>query len=152
MIAPTTTLDLTSLTADVSGVNVGQYTISRVYPSVQGFDDVTGDSLGNADGTTDGLGFAPGTNGDSFPEETQTIPLDVPAPNAGGNIAAGDFQNLTDTTVTFDFPWIDFSTFNTRFGTLDNLTLDGDATVIPEPAALGGLFGLAALLIARRRA
>ena len=67
------------------------------------------------------------------------------------NSAAGiSLQNLTDTSVTFYVP-IDFNNSGVPAGIL-NLTLNGDLTVVPEPATFAMVLGgFGALALLRRR-
>lgn len=142
-IPGTVTIDLTGLSADVHVVNAWNWSSSRIFSSVQGFDDVTGDTIGK---------FGLDAYGDLGPVN-QFSDLADPSSNTavGGNVSAGDFDNLTSTAITFYVPWNDNSTSATRYTDLDNLTIFGVASAVPEPssAALLGLGGIA--LILRRR-
>ncbi len=97
------------------------------------------------------------TNGDTAATITWEYSLDGMA-----YVNAGVTSNITnlDTGYTVDLPSMtDFEedvyfrgTFNgiDQRLRIDNVSIRG--VVVPEPSAVGGLFGLAALLIARRRA
>ncbi len=60
--------------------------------------------------------------------------------------AFGADSGGTSNLGTFDLETVDFRGSDERA-----LRIEGDVRIIPEPAALSGLFGIAALLIARRR-
>ncbi|MBX3742694.1 MAG: hypothetical protein KF712_17045 [Akkermansiaceae bacterium] len=143
-IASGTAINLVSLTSDyISTVAAGSYSNARVYSSIHGYGDVTADTIGilgkpqNASSS--------GTNVLSF-----TNPASNSTVGANMAVAAGDFMNLTNRTVTFYIPWVD-NGGGTAYTDLDNLTLTFD--VVPEPShvLLGGL-GLIPLLRRRRPA
>lgn len=134
------TLDLISLTYDFTsgGLSGSEYINARVFSNIDGTDDIVGDTIGLigriANGANSGTGVL--------------ISLATPDSNAsnGANSNNGDFDSLTNTTVTFSMPFIR-SAATTDYVDIDNITL----TFIPEPsiALLGGL-GLLALLRRRR--
>lgn len=124
---------LTSLSMDLTGTNLFYDNTSanghnaRVYSSLDGFDDVTGDTLAR-------IGFIGAGN-----------PVVNAVPFGGG------FATLSGTSVTFYMPFIDNSGTATRYLTLDNLVINGTIAV-PEPdMAWLGVFGAATLVLRRRR-
>ncbi|BCU78511.1 hypothetical protein [Luteolibacter sp. LG18] len=124
---------LSSLTMNFTGTNLF-YDVNnanghnaRVYSSIGGFDDVTGDTLGRVGYI--GTGNAP----------VEAVTLGAP------------FATLSGTSITFYMPFIDDSGVATRYITLDNLTING-VVAVPEPdPAIIGLIGMTALVIRRRR-
>lgn len=124
---------LSSLSMSLTGTNLFYDNTSanghnaRVYSSIGGFDDVTGDTLAR-------IGFV-GTGNPAV----NTVTL------------GGAFASLYGTSVTFYMPFIDNSGTATRYLTLDNLAINGTIAV-PEPdVAWVGLFGASALVLRRRR-
>lgn len=138
-IPDTVVIDLTELSVDLEIAGSDPYTLARVYSSIDGFDDITGDTIVqfglNAVGT-----WGPGTQ--TMDLATLT-PANLGANNtgAGSNVQIGDFRGLTDTTITFWLPWVDNTVLTTNFADLDNLTIGGIVTIDPtfdEDAANGG--------------
>ncbi|MBX3742693.1 MAG: hypothetical protein KF712_17040 [Akkermansiaceae bacterium] len=126
-IAAGTAINLVSLTADYnSTVVAASYSNARVYSSIDGYDDVTADTIGIIGKTQNAS--SSGTNVLSFtnPASNTTV---------GGNITAGDFVNLTDRTVTFYFPWVDTGGA-AAYTDLDNLTLNFTDATAPAAGAL----------------
>jgi len=122
IIPDTVTIDLTELSADVS-VSANLLSAARVFSTIDGYDDVTGDTIGM-------LGYRQSSPAGLH----EVVDLADPTVNIdrGANVIAGDFDNLTDTTITFHLPWLDNSTAPTCQADLDNLTLKGK--VIPAPS------------------
>ena len=124
---------LTSLSMDLTGTNLFYDNTSanghnaRVYSSLDGFDDVTGDTLAR-------IGFIGSGN-----PVVNTVPL------------GGGFATLSGISVTFYMPFIDNSGTATRYLTLDNLVINGTIAV-PEPdMAWVGALGAGVLVLRRRR-
>lgn len=120
IIPDTVAIDLTSLSADIEVVNAASYANSRVYSSIDGFDEILSDTIGAIGRNSSG----------SSAQATQTLNLrnpedhdnaGNPGTNAVTNILAGDFDNLSNTTITFYLPWIDNSGSESRYTDLDNL-------------------------------
>lgn len=127
-IANTQEIDLTTLTFDYTEINPAQFLLG-VYTSKGGFTE--GNHLFGY--------YRPALTAGTF-SQSPVINLSGPA-----------FQNLTNETVEFRFLLGDDSGSNTRIHVLDNITLNGTVTIIPEPStALLGLLG-AGLLLRRRR-
>lgn len=135
------TLNLTSLTYDFTsgGLAGAEYINARLFSSIDGTDDLAGDTIGVIGRITNGADSGTGVS----------ISLATPDSNAtnGANSNNGDFSSLTNTTVTFSMPFIRTAATTTDYVDIDNITLN----FVPEPssALMGGL-GLLALLRRRR--
>ena len=148
-IPSTVTVDLDFISAEVAGVDVfiggnGGHT-SRIFSSIHGFDDISGDTIGR---------FGYQSSGDS-PFAVQGFGLSDTSGNSplGGNVVGADFQNLSDVTVEFVLPFIDNSSSISRGIIIDNLSIEGSlSAAIPEPNACFVLMiGGSALGLRRRR-
>lgn len=136
------TMDLNTLSLDTQVTNAFQYANARIFTSIQGFDDLTEDTLDR---------FGISTGGGSQALMTNTIDLNGGS-YMGSNISDADFDGLTDTTVTFYIPWVDNSGSDTRYSDIDNVILDVTVSAIPEPSSAALLLGLGSIaLILRRR-
>jgi len=139
------TLSLTSLTVDYTMfglLDVNKNLFGRVFSNIDGHDEVVADTIGIFPADGGGNFDAPGTH---------VINLANPEGNyrRGTNVNSGDFDDLTNQTITFYMPYIDFDAPNTSYVELDNVALN--FTIIPEPAvALLGSFGMLVLLRRRR--
>ena len=136
------TLDLISLTFDYTSSGIDSaFVYARTYSSIHGHGAVVDDTIGLFGKATADPVSATGV----------TIDLADPTGNLlrGSNVNAGDFDGLTDQTVTFYMPMIRSGGDNSDYIQFDNVTLN----LIPEPstALLVGGFGLLALLRRRRR-
>lgn len=138
------TLDLTSITYDFTsaGLTGGDFTNARVFSNIDGSDDVIADTIGiigvSSNGATSGTGVL--------------VSLATPDSNAsnGANSNDGDFDSLTNQTITFSMPLVrSAGTASNDFVDFDNITLNFEQVPEPSAALLGGL-GLLALLRRRR--
>lgn len=132
-VSDTQEIDLTSLNFDYTEIEPASFLLG-VYTSKTGFTE--GDHL---------LGlYRNGIPGGTFTTNNGTS-VDLSGVTA--------LQDLTDETVEFRFLLGDDSGATSRIHVLDNIVLNGDVTVVPEPSAtaLLGLGGLA-LVLRRRRA
>jgi lysophospholipase L1-like esterase len=111
------TLNLSSLSLDFTsgGITGAEYINARVFSSIDGFDNLTADTIGTlgrvANGTDSG---------------TMTLSLSTPDsnPTNGANSNNGDFDSLTHRSITFHLPFIrDSQTTPTDYVDIDNLTL-----------------------------
>ena len=121
-----TTINLTSLALDFTsgGVAGAEYMNSRVFSTIDGFDDVTGDTIGTLGRVANGANSG-----------TMSISLTTPDanPTNGANANNGDFNSLTNRTITFYLPFIrDSQTTATDYVDIDNITLN--MTVQSPPA------------------
>ena len=112
-----TTLNLTSLALDFTsgGVTGAEYINARVFSSIDGYDDLTGDTIGTLGRVANGADSG-----------TMSLSLATPAsnPTRGTNVNNGDFDSLTSRTVTFYLPFIrDSQTTATDYVDIDNITL-----------------------------
>ena len=112
-----TTLNLTSLALDLTsgGVTGAEYINARVFSSIDGYDDLTGDTIGTLGRVANGADSG-----------TMSVSLATPDSNAtnGANSNNGDFDSLTSRTVTFFLPFIrDSQTTATDYVDIDNITL-----------------------------
>ncbi len=137
------TLDLTSLTFDYtsSGLSGSDFIYARTFSSIDGFDDVSNDTIGL-------FGKA---STDPVSASDVTINLADPTVNffrvSGSNVNAGDFDDLTNQTVTFYMSMIrGTSVANADYIQFDNVTLN----FVPEPSS-ALLGGLGVLFLLRRR-
>ncbi|WAC18402.1 hypothetical protein OVA24_14300 [Luteolibacter sp. SL250] len=141
-IAAGTVVNFTSLSLIYnSTIPTAEISNSRVFSSIDNFDNIANDTIGV-------LGKASGTaTGGPF---TSSISLSSPEGNSqrGTNVTNGEFNNLTNRTVTFYLPWIDNDT-GTNYTDVDDVTLTFD--IVPEPTAAAlGAVGLILLLRVRR--
>jgi acyl-CoA thioesterase-1 len=115
------TVNLTSLALDYQAVNVVSYSNARVFSTVDGFDNVTADTIGVL-----GRSIA----GSDAVVVHGNISLVTPEsnPTRGANVTTGEFDGLTDTTITFYLPWIDGATTTAAYTDIDNLELTFDVT------------------------
>lgn len=134
------TMDLNTLSIDTQVTNAFQYSNSRIFTDIQGFDEIVDDTIASVGISTGGGAQALTTNTIDFNGGSYQ----------GSNISDADFDGLTDTTVTFFIPWVDNSGSATRFSDVDNVILDVTVTPIPEPSS-AMLLGLGGLALLRRR-
>lgn len=119
-------LNLNSLALDFTsaGVKGNEYINSRGFSSIAGFDDLIADTIGTLGRVANGADSG-----------TTTLSLTAPDsnPGNGNNANNGDFQNLTNRTITFFLPFIrDSQTTATDYVDIDNITLTftaGDAEI-----------------------
>jgi lysophospholipase L1-like esterase len=121
------TINLTSLAIDFTsgGVTTAEYINARVFSSIDGYDDLTADTIGTLGRVANGADSG-----------TMSVSLTTPDsnPTNGGNSNNGDFDNLSNRTVTFYLPFIrDGQTTATDFLDIDNITLS-----FVEPSAPAG--------------
>jgi len=112
-----TSLDLTSLALDYTsgGVTGAEYMNTRVFSSIRGYGNATADTIGTLGRMANGADSG-----------TMTISLSTPDsnPTNGSNANNGDFNSLTNRTVTFYLPFIrDSQTTSTDYVDIDNITL-----------------------------
>ncbi len=112
-----TTLNLTSLAFDFTsgGVTGTEYINARVFSSIDGYDDLTGDTIGTLGRVASGADSG-----------TMSVSLATPDsnPTNGANSKNGDFDSLTNRTVTFYLPFIrDSQTTATDYVDIDDITL-----------------------------
>jgi len=110
-------LNLTSLSLDFasSGVTTTEYINARVFSSIDGFDNLTADTIGTLGRVANGADSG-----------TMSVSLASPDsnPTNGANSNNGDFDALTNRTVTFYLPFIrDSQTTATDYLDIDNITL-----------------------------
>lgn len=115
------TVNLTSLALDYQAVNVVSYSNARVFSTVDGFDNVTADTIGVLGRSIPGSDSAVvhGVISLTSPESN---------PTRGGNVTNGEFDGLTDTSITFYLPWIDGAATPAAYTDIDNLELTFDVT------------------------
>ncbi len=128
-----TTVSLASLGLDYQAMNAVANANSRIFSSLKGYANATGDTvgvLGRRSGGTDSV-FVSDLISLSKPR--------TPSPGnymVGGNIADGDFTNLSGgtagRTITFYMPFIPNATAATAWVDLDNIVL----TLEPNPAPI----------------
>ncbi len=121
-----TSLNLTSLALDFTsgGVTVAEYMNARVFSSIKGYGNATADTIGTLGRMANGADSG-----------NMTISLANPDsnPTNGANSNNGDFNSLTNRTVTFYLPFIrDSQTTATDYVDIDNITLS--FTSGPPPA------------------
>ena len=138
------TLDLTSLTHDFTsgGLAGTEFLNARVFSSIDAFDDVVGDTIGVMGRVANGANSGTAVS----------ISLATPDSNAinGANSNNGDFDSLTNQTITFYMPFVRLSgVAATDHVDIDNITLNFSQVPEPSSALLGGL-GILALLRRRR--
>jgi hypothetical protein len=135
-VSATQEIGLTSLDFDYTEIDPAAFLLG-VYTSKTGFTE--GDHLLGIFDSTTTAGPLPNT---TFTDNNGT------SVNLSGITA---LQGLTDETVEFRFLLGDSSGSSSRIHVLDDIVLNGDVTVVPEPSttALIGLGGIA--LILRRR-
>lgn len=140
-IAAGTTINFTSLSLDyTSTVPVANLSNSRVFSSIDAFNQIAEDTIGV-------LGKS--ANGPAGPVNS-SLSLSAPEGNTarGINVTNGEFTALTNTTITFYMPWIDNESA-TYYTDVDNIQLTFD--VVPEPSSmLLGALGLVPLLRRKR--
>jgi hypothetical protein len=141
-IAAGTVVNLTSLSLIYTTTfPADQLSNARVFSNIDGYDDIANDTIGV-------LGKVANTpTGGPY---NSTISLSNPQGNSqrGTNVTNGEFNNLTNRTITFYMPWIDNET-GTNYTDVDDVTLTFD--VVPEPTAAAlGAVGLLLLLRVRR--
>ena len=112
-----TTLNLTSLALDFTsgGVTGAEYINARVFSSIDGYDDLNADTIGTLGRVANGADSG-----------TMSVSLTTPDsnPTNGANSNNGDFDSLTNRTVTFYLPFIrDAATTATDYVDIDNITL-----------------------------
>lgn len=112
------TLNLTLLSIDFAsgGVTGAEYINARVFSSIDGFDNVTADTIGTLGRVANGSDSG-----------TSTVNLSAPDanPTNGANSNNGDLDDLTNRTVTFYLPFIrDSQTTATDYVDIDNITLE----------------------------
>jgi len=108
-----------SLTYQTNFTGTG-YSNARVFSTIDGYDDLTGDTIGVVGKATT---ETPGNT-----VTTDTLNLTNPTGNQtkGANVQAGDFDGLTARTVTFLLPWIDGSTSASSYTDIRSVTLSFD--------------------------
>ena len=126
-----TTLNLTSLALDFAsgGVTGAEYINARVFSNIDGADDLTADTIGTLGRVANGADSG-----------TMSISLTAPDsnPTNGANSNNGDFDSLTNRTVTFYLPFIrDSQTTATDYVDIDNITL-GFSGVSPPAQEISG--------------
>ena len=141
-IAAGTTLNFTSLSLIyTSTIPADQLSNARIFSNIDDYDNIVNDTIGV-------LGKVANTPvGGPY---TSTISLSTPESNSqrGTNVTNGEFNNLTNRTVTFYMPWIDNDT-GTNYTDVDDIKLTFD--VVPEPTAAAlGVLGMVLLLRHRR--
>ncbi|WAC21906.1 GDSL-type esterase/lipase family protein [Luteolibacter sp. SL250] len=109
------TVGFQSLTLRYKGTNVTGRSNARVFSSIRGSASASADTVGilGRDGE--------GTDS-TFVQDT--VNLAVIDAEAGTNIQAGDFTNLSNRSVTFLLPWMDGNDAATSYIDLDDLTLN----------------------------
>ncbi len=105
-----------SLTYQTNFPSAG-YSNSRVFSSIDGYDNLTGDTIGIAGKA------AIETPGNTV--TTDILNLTDPTGNQtkGVNVLAGDFDGLTARTVTFLLPWIDGSGSSSEYTDIRSVSL-----------------------------
>ncbi len=131
------TLNLTSLALDFTsgGVTGTEYINARVFSSIDGHDDLTADTIGTLGRVASGADSG-----------TMSVSLATPDSNAtnGANSNNGDFDGLTNRTVTFYLPFIrDSQTTATDYVDIDNITLG----FVESPAPGGTITGFTATAV-----
>lgn len=121
------TINLTSLALDFTsgGVTGAEYINARVFSSIDDYNDLTADTIGTLGRVANGADSG-----------TMAVSLTAPDsnPTNGANSNNGDFDNLTNRTVTFYLPFIrDSQTTATDYLDIDNITLG-----FVEPSAPAG--------------
>lgn len=111
------TLNLNSLSLDFTsgGLTGGEYINARVFSSIDGFDNLTADTIGTLGRVANGANSG-----------TMSLSLSTPDanPTNGANSNNGDFDSLTNRSITFYLPFIrDSQTTATDYVDIDNLTL-----------------------------
>jgi lysophospholipase L1-like esterase len=111
------TLNLTSLSLDFTsgGLTGAEYLNARVFSDIDGFDNLTADTIGTLGRVANGANSG-----------TMTLSLSAPDsnPTNGANSNNGDFDSLTNRSITFHLPFIrDSQTTATDYLDIDNLTL-----------------------------
>jgi hypothetical protein len=132
-VSDAATLDLTSFDYDWSTINTYLHGFAL-------FSDETGFTLASQ------------SYGGSFADSKDELPRNLTNQSIDlSGITA--LQGLTDTTVEFRLYFFENSGSATRSQTLDNIVLNGDVTLIPEPSsfALMSLAGLLLFTLRRRR-
>ncbi len=114
-------VNLASLALDCQAVNAVSYSNARVFSTLDGFDNVTADTIGVLGRSTAGS--------DAMPVR-RVISLATPEsnPTRGANVTNGEFDGLPDTTITFYLPWIDGAATTAAYADIDNLELTFDVT------------------------
>ncbi len=125
------TLDLISLTYDYTSSGIERSALwARTYSSIHGTANAVNDTIGRFGKTSN----------DPASETGFTINLDDPTGNPwrGSNVNAGDFDGLTDQTVTFFMPMIRSSSgvASSDWIQFDNVTLNANAIEIPSAGTL----------------
>ncbi len=109
------TVGFQSLSLRYKGTSVVARSNARVFSSIRGSANAGADTVGI-------LGRdAAGTDAAFVLDTVNLAALDA---EAGANIKAGDFTNLTNRSVTFLLPWMDGNDAATSFIDLDDLTLN----------------------------
>lgn len=121
-------IHLTSLSLEFSsaGITGAEYINARVFSSIDGYDSVTADTVGTVGRVANGADSG-----------TSAISLATPDsnPTNGANANNGDFDNLSNQTVTFYLPFIrDSQTTATDYVDIDNVTLH--LTVASSPGVV----------------
>ena len=133
------TVVLDAISLDYQATNAFGFSFSRVFSNVQGFDSVIPDTIGN---------FGRETGGSDGAVVNDVIDLTATSTEFGANVSATDFTVADGNSITFFVPWIDQSGSPTRFTDIDNLSISGDITPVPEPSSviLMSLAGLGFIL------
>jgi lysophospholipase L1-like esterase len=111
------TLNLNSLSIDFTsgGLTGSEYINARVFSSIDGYDNLTADTIGTLGRVANGA-------------NSGTMALSLSSPDAnptnGANSDNGDFDSLTNRSITFYLPFIrDSQSTATEYLDIDNLTL-----------------------------
>lgn len=114
------TVHLTSLRLDYQAVNAVSYSNARVFSTIDGFDNVTADTIGV-------LGRSAAGSDAAVVHGVISLTTPEANPSRGANVTNGEFDGLTGTTVTFYLPWIDGATTSASFADIDDLELTFEA-------------------------
>jgi lysophospholipase L1-like esterase len=109
------TVGFHSLTLRYMGTSVALRSNARVFSSIRGSMNASADTVGILGRDVAGTDAA---------FVLDTVNLAAVDGEAGANIKAGDFTNLTNRSVTFTLPWMDGNDAATSFIDLDDLTLN----------------------------
>lgn len=98
-------------------MNAVSYSNARVFSTIDGFDDVTADTIGVLGRSTAGSDAAV-VHG--------AISLATPESNLTRGIMSrtGEFDGLTNRTITFYLPWIDGAPTTASYADIDDLRAD----------------------------